>query len=245
MAKYDFWIDPPVMNAAGSLGFVPDWRSGHEWSRLGAFVTHPVSLGPRTPTRGTRFVPFAGGFLLHTGYPNPGFNAALNRFGPAWARSNLPVIVHLLAQNPDEVAQMVQRLEGKEGVIGIELGLPAGIDAESAKLLLEAAAGELLLVACLPFEQALSLASVAGVAGATAISLRPPRGALPDSDGQLIEGRLFGPAIFPLALQLTRQLAASGLPVLAAGGVYCESDLRTLLDAGAAAVQLDSWLWLD
>jgi NAD(P)H-dependent flavin oxidoreductase YrpB (nitropropane dioxygenase family) len=34
------------------------------------------------------------------------------------------------------------------------------------------------------------------------------------------------------------------LPFIASGGIYSDADIQSLMDAGAAAVQLDSWLWL-
>jgi dihydroorotate dehydrogenase (NAD+) catalytic subunit len=182
--------------------------------------------------------------LLHTGYPNPGLTAALQRFAPAWSRSSLPVIVHLLAQNPDEVAHMLRRLEGKEGVQGIELSLPPDIEMEAARGLVQAALGEIVLIVRLPMEQALELAPFVIAAGAAAVSLGPVRGALTDGTGKVVEGRLYGPSVFPLALQVTRQLARLNLPVIAAGGVYTEQNIRQLLDASAAAVQLDASLWL-
>ncbi len=244
MPKSDLFINPPLMNAAGSLGFAPDQRSGRDWSRLGAFVTNPISSGRRSPAQGTRFAPYPGGFLLHTGYPNPGFNAALRRYAPTWRRSPLPVIVHLLAQNPEEAASMLRRLEGREGVMGIELGLPPGVESEAARRLVEAAQGEVALIVRLPLEQALELAPAVIAAGAAAVSLGAPRGVLPDADGRLVEGRLYGPAVFPQALQAVRQLARLELPVIACGGVYTERHASLLLEAGATAVQLDASLWM-
>ena len=243
MSKYDFIIDPPVMNAAGSLGYAPDRRSGRDWGSFGAFVTNPVSLAPRTPARGERFLPFPGGFLLHTGYPNPGLSAVLRRSAAAWRRSPQPVIVHLLSQDPGEIARMVPRLEGVEGVMGVEIGLPPQVDPDSAARFVEAALGEILVIVRLPFEQALSLAPVILAAGAAAGSLGAPRGALPDLDGNLVEGRLYGPVVFPQMLHLVRCLSSLDLPIIAAGGIYTQTDIEAVLAAGAAAVQLDAALW--
>ena len=245
MPKSDLLVRPPLMNAAGSLGFVPNRRSGRDWKRFGAFFTNPISLGPRTPSHGCRYMPFPGGFLLHTGYPNPGLQAALRRYAPAWARSSLPVVVHLLAQEPGELARIVRRLEGVEGVMGVEVGLPPGVDASLARQLVQAALGEMILIVRLPFEQAVDLGVLAVQAGAAAVSLGAPRGALPGPDGKPVEGRLYGPAVFPQALHLTRQLAGLGLPVIAGGGVYSGQDARVLLEAGAVGVQLDASLWLE
>jgi dihydroorotate dehydrogenase (NAD+) catalytic subunit len=80
--------------------------------------------------------------------------------------------------------------------------------------------------------------------GASAISLGAPRGWLPGDSGKLTGGRLYGPAILPLALAAVRSLRRQALPVIAGGGVYCKADGEALLAAGAAAVQIDSVLWL-
>ena len=139
--KLDFDFNPPWMNAAGSLGFAPEKHGPVELSRLGAFVTHPISLEKRSPAHGERCLDYPGGFLLHTGYPNPGLRAAIRRYGEGWGRTTVPVIVHLLCQRVEELAQMAQSLEGLPGVSGIELGLPPEIEAGQAARLVQAASG--------------------------------------------------------------------------------------------------------
>ena len=80
-------------------------------------------------------------------------------------------------------------------------------------------------------------------AGAVALSLGPPRGATVGKDGHLLRGRLYGTAVFPQALQMVEALAQEGYPVIGAGGIYSPTDARTMLDAGAIAIQLDTVLW--
>src|SRR3972149_4838806 len=110
--KRDFALRLPLMNAAGFLGFAPDVRGPLNLERLGVFITNPVSLEPRTPAHGTRWLAYPGGFLLHTGHPNPGLKAVLRRYAGRWRRSPLPVVVHLLTHRLEELAWMVRRLEG-------------------------------------------------------------------------------------------------------------------------------------
>ena len=243
MTKYGLTFEKPLMNAAGSLGYTPDWRSGFDLEQLGAFVTNPVSPGKRTPAHGKRYLPFPGGFLLHTGYPNPGLRAVLRRYSAHWARQSLPVWVHLLAQGVDEVAQMVRLLEEQEGVAGLEVGLASDIELAAAQAFTQAARGELPVVVRLPMERAGQLAGGVLDAGAAAISLGAPRGALPDPGKGLVSGRLYGPAIFPMALETVRSLARSGIPVIGAGGIYQAEQVEAMLAAGAIAVQLDVVLW--
>lgn len=241
--KYDLEFDPVLMNAAGSLGFAPDPNSAVELAGLGAFVTNPVSLASRSPARGARILDYPGGFLLHTGYPNPGLKEVLRRYASRWMRSPLPVLVHLLAQAPGELETMVAALEDLPGLAGIEVGLPPDVDAPSAVEFARAAMGELPVVLRVPLDNATRLAPALRDIGLAAISLAPPRGALVGPDGKLVSGRLYGPAVFPLALGAVHDLAVYGVPVFAAGGVYKHEHAQTLLAAGAVAVQLDAVLW--
>lgn len=241
--KYDMAFTPPLMNAAGSLGFAPELHESAILGQFGAFVTNPISLGVRSPAHGLRCQAFPGGFLLHTGYPNPGLRAVIRRYARRWAQGGLPVIVHLLAGRPEEISRMVRLLEGLEGVTGIELGLAQELDADAAWAQVQAALGELPVVARLPFEQAAELGPVAIAAGAVMVSLAPPRGALPGAGGSLVYGRLYGPALYPAALALVQRMAQANLPVIASGGIYHPSQVEAMLAVGARAVQLDSVLW--
>jgi dihydroorotate dehydrogenase (NAD+) catalytic subunit len=245
--KYELHFSSPILNAAGSLGFAPDPRTPLDLSRLGAFITNPVSSQPRTPASGPRYLPFSGGFLLHTGHPNPGLRAVIRQCAERWQRAVLPVIVHLLAQSAGGLSFMVRRLETVEGVAGIELGLPSGMDTHAACALAQAAAGELPVIVRLPVERAAELASALSLqareTSIAAISLAPPRGVLPAPGGALVSGRLYGPAIFPLALAALHAVLPTGLPVIGGGGVYTIDQAETMLAAGAVAVELDAVLW--
>lgn len=243
MAKYDLWLAEPIMNAAGMLGFAPDARRVESLGSLGAFITNPVSLQARNPAHGERLVEYPGGFLLHSGHPNPGLKSVIRRYAGQWAASELPVIVHLLVQSADQAAQMAAWLEGIEGVSGLELGLPPQINEEQAVSVVQAASGELPLIVRLPFEQAQLLGKALSKSTASAFSLAPPRGTLSGAGSDLCSGRLYGPAVLPLALRLVRELARLETPIYAAGGVYRQEDVQAMLAAGASAVQLDAVLW--
>jgi dihydroorotate dehydrogenase len=243
MTNLDLAIVSPLMNTAGSLGFSPDLHNPVDWSRLGAFITNPVSLTPRTPARGKRFTEFPGGFLMHTGYPNPGLNQAVRQYAKHWRSSPIPVFVHLLARSPDEVASMTRKLEMVEGVMGLEVGVDSDASVNLVVSLTQAAYGELPMIIRLPMERCIELAKGAINAGAVAISLAPPRGAYPGDDSNLIRGRLYGPAILPVALRVVHELSQLGIPVIGAGGVYSQQHVDAMLAEGALAVQLDSVFW--
>jgi hypothetical protein len=94
-----------------------------------------------------------------------------------------------------------------------------------------------------PFERAGEFTRLLVESSLTAISLAPPRGAVLDQLGHPVRGRLFGPAVFPLALAAAQEVIEIGVPVIASGGVYQQRQVEALLEMGAIGVQLDTVLW--
>ena len=238
------------MNAAGSLGFTPDPRAGIDLAAFGAFVTNPLSLRARVPAAKPEVIEYPGGFLFHSGLPNPGFNAGLKKYSAKWSRSDLPIIVHLMADRPEETQKMVRSLETQENVMAVELGFAPLLANDILLLTLEMCLGELPLIFSLPIEQVLSLGPRLIQEGAQAISIATPRGALPltpasssHARGELITGRLYGPSIFPRTLETVFSAAKLGFPIIGAGGVWSKENADAMISAGAMAVQIDAALW--
>ena len=236
------------MNAAGSLGFAPDTRVGIPLDSFGAFVTNPFSLRPRKPAARPEVIEYPGGFLLHSGLPNPGFSAGIKRYSSRWDKSGVPVIVHLMADRPEETQRMVQMLEMHENVMAAELGFAPLLADDILLLTLEMCMGELPLIFSLPVEQVLSLGPRLIQEGAQAISISAPRGAMPDrgkgsGDKGVTTGRLYGPSLFPRALETVYSAAKLGFPIIGAGGVWTKENAEAMLSVGALAVQVDAALW--
>ncbi|MGE5250180.1 MAG: hypothetical protein ACM3QS_08170 [Bacteroidota bacterium] len=243
--KRELFFRQPILNAAGSLGFAPDPRAEVNWEELGAFVTNPISLRPRRPAAFPALLEYPGGFLLHTGLPNPGLAAVMEKYRGRWARAGLPVIVHLMADRPEETGRMVRMLEGVENVTAVELSFAPLLADDILFMALEMSRGELPLIMSLSGEQVLRLGARALGEGAAAISLSPPRGALEAEPGQgLVVGRLYGPGLFPQSLEVVQASAKLGLPVIGGGGVWGRKQAQAMLEAGALAVQIDASLWI-
>ena len=151
--KQDLILTEPLVNAAGMLGFAPDQRTTPLLDQMGAFITNPISRRPRQVASKRGHLPYPGGFLLHTGLPNPGISAVIRQNRRRWAAAPLPIIVHLLAETPQTLAEMVRKLEGLENVLALEIGLAPDCSPEQLTRLFSAAAGELPVVISLPPEQ--------------------------------------------------------------------------------------------
>lgn len=241
--KSGLYFESPTLNAAGTLGFAPDMRKPLDWARLGAFFTNPVSLGARSPASGERMAHTPSGVVLHTGWYNPGLNETLRQYRHRWITAPMPIVVHLLAQAPQDLTWMVHRLETIDNLLALEIGIPPESTATETRAFAQAAQSELPVILRLPFEAATQLWQPALEGGATAVSLAAPRALTLREDGLLLGGRLYGQAVFPMALHLTQALCAAGAPLIAAGGVYSLSQEQAMLQAGALAVQWDTALW--
>ncbi len=255
--KRDLYFSKPLMNAAGSLGFVPDSRTGIILDSFGAFVTNPLSLRPRQPTAQPSVIEYPGGFLLHTGLPNPGLSAGIKKYASKWDKSDLPIIVHLMADRPEETKNMVRMLEEIENVMAAELGFAPLLADDIILLTLEMCVGELPMIFSLPVEQVLSLGPRLMQEGAQAISIAAPRGALnpPLPEGaqlgddkrsgvrEIITGRLYGPSLFPQSLDTVRNAVKLGIPIIGSGGVWTKENADAMLSVGALAVQVDAAMW--
>ncbi len=242
-ARQDLPLVSPWVNAAGALGFRPP-RSWPWPERMGAFITHPVSLAPRAPAKERGLAAYSGGFLMHTGLPNPGLSRVLSENRARWTRSAVPVWVHLMASEAEEIRRMADRLESLPEVGALEIGIPPWAGADLALRLVDAALGELPVVVSLPYTQADSswVARLRDL-GVNALHLSAPYGSYPNGRGGLLHGRLYGPHLLPLALETLQRAQSAHLPVIVSGGVFLLEHGQALLAAGALAVGLDAVLW--
>ncbi len=234
-----------VMNAAGTLGFAGEYRGLLDFARLGAFVTNPLTLNPRTPAHPPNVVELPNGLLLHPGLPNPGVRRARRRHDADWRRLGVPVIVHLAATTPAEVALALEYLERAQGVSGVELGLRDDVSPGETGRLVRAALGALPVLVRLPVARAAELAPAAAQAGANALTIAAPPRLTVTVDDHPATGRHYGPGTFVPALAALCAVAALGLglPLIGAGGVYSVENAQTMLAEGAVAVQVDAAVW--
>lgn len=251
--KYGLALSNPVMPAAGTFGYGVAYRGLVAYENLGALVTNPVSWRSRRAAHGPRLVVQGEQFLVHTGLPNPGVRRVIRRHARRWVRLDCPVIVHVITTSPGDVARACERLTDVRNVHGIELGLDDKTALDDALVFLDAACSTcpLPLIVRLPFDGVERLALPLVEAGVDALTFTaPPRGRLPHPAGEaspdMVRGRLYGPALFPILLQrLTQWAERLPVPLIACGGIRTSEEARACLDAGATAVQVDALLWRD
>jgi dihydroorotate dehydrogenase (NAD+) catalytic subunit len=253
--KFGLVLTNPLMLASGVIGYGDATLPGLELGRLGGWVTGPVT---RRPWRGDlpKVVETPGGLLWRRGLWNPGVRVIVRDYANLWRRSRAPVIVHLAGDDPDELAAVASTLEGMPGVAGLELDLliahhdeTSDLEEAAEQVLAVRAAADLPILARLPLS--ISDEAVQGLielgAVDTLVLAQPPAGLRYDmAGGAAIAGQLHSRVLAPLLAARIHELAAwLGLPLVACGGVHSVEDALSLLAVGAAAVQIDTAVWVD
>ena len=243
--KRELALKSPLLVAAGALGFAPSRSEHPALEYIGAVVTPPLTWAPITEAE-PRLARTVAGYVIHTGRRNPGLRRAIRRYGEAWERLGIPVIAALYARYPADLADLAAQASECDCLQALEIHLPHTVTPdeayEGARLALDESA-----VPCLvrvPFESAVETARAVTEAGVDALVVAaPPVGRALAQRGGWVYGPLHSPALGPLFTNsIHRVHAASGLPIIARGGVAESAHVLAHLAAGAVAVQLDSIL---
>lgn len=235
-------FDPPFVNTSGFLGFMMDKDVNTFAHRMGAFITNPISFLPRQPSSSREFQAYPGGFLIHTGLPNDGFRSVFQQCWKKWGALKCPVIVHLLVEKVDWLGEMLRILENCENILAVELSFPVSNSYQEMKYTFTNIQSELPLIlsADLLLSSKLDIHNIP--VNMAAIHLAELRGSLPNKEGNIVSGRLYGPANFPAFLMETMRLSKLGVKVIS-GGVSSELHANSLFKSGADALSLDTIFW--
>jgi dihydroorotate dehydrogenase (NAD+) catalytic subunit len=186
---------------------------------------------------------------------------------PVWARWKVPVIVSILGSSAEEYGECAARLEGVEGIAGVELnisspnaqqgGMEFGQDAITAAGVTAACVRATTLPVIVKLTPNVTdIASIARAvtdAGASALCVINTLQAM-SIDVQTRRPRiarvfagLSGPAMKPVALRMVWQVASAvdNVPIIGCGGIATATDALEFLMAGATAVQVGTATFRD
>lgn len=242
---YGLPLRTPVLTAAGCFGFGIEYERAVPIERLGAIVTGSVSLRGRHALPPLRLIETPAGVLSVGMWRDPGLAHVLRGYAPVWRTWDTPVILSVAADHRDVAAA----LEGIEGIAGLELTFGDDLTAAARTVAAVRAVTLLPLLVKLPLHDRLIAVARAIIdAGADVLTIAfPPRACTLDPHtGELLHGRLSGPAIRPLVLAaITDVCAMTHARVVACGGIGTVEDAHAFLSAGAIAVQVGSALLAD
>lgn len=250
----------PVMAASGTFSYGVEYAKVFDIQRLGAIVSKTTTLQPKAGSpAGRRIDETPAGMLNSIGLQNVGIEKVLRDYAPTWARWQVPVIVSVLGATVEEYRECAARLEGAEGVAGLELnisspnalqgGMEFGQDARTAAAVTAAVVRSTTLPVIVKLTPNVTdIASIARAvvdAGADALCVVNTLQAM-TIDARAREPRitrvfagLSGPAMKPVALRMVWQVASAvDVPVIGCGGIVSGTDAVEFLLAGATAVQV-------
>ncbi len=242
--KIGLSLKSPLMPAAGFWGYGPNrYAPLVSAELLGAIVTNPMTLRPRRAGPSAPVAEVDGGIILPVDLPNPGLKKIIRQNRKFWRRAPIPLIAHLPADAPDDLARTVSALDALAVFAGFELGLPPDASPADAALFTRTLIRNTDLPALvkLPFPGKPHLAEAALKAGAVALTLADA----PPAAAGTTAGRFFGGGVHAQLLPHLQHAAETfpGTPIIACGGIHTPADVRACLQAGAIAAQLDSVFW--
>ena len=247
----------PVMTASGTFGYGSEYADFVDLNRLGAVVVKGVTSTPWPGNPMERIMETPSGMLNAIGLQNVGVDGFITQKLPYLRDFDVPVIVNVCGKTVEEYVTVSEKLNGADGVAGIELniscpnldcgGMSFGVDAELASHLVTAVRAKThlpLLVKLSPNVTDITvIARAVEDAGADALSaINTLIGMAIDAETRTPElanvtGGLSGPAIKPVALRLVWEVYKSvSIPIVGMGGIMNATDAVEFFIAGASAV---------
>jgi len=261
-----FWgrdFGSPIVLASGTAGF------GLELARMGclegvaAVVSKATTLEPREGNAPPRVVETRFGLLNSIGLANPGVDLILSEVLPLAGELPCPLIVNVAGRTAEDFRAVVERLEESPVPFGYEVNVSCpNVDAGGAAFgadpcvvgrisaMVREVTRKPFSVKLTPNEGSIARAAVAaedgGADGVTVcntflgmrLDWRTGRPLLDRGSGGYSS-----PALLPLTVARVHAASRSvGIPVMASGGVSRGEDILELLAAGAALVQVGTWL---
>lgn len=255
----------PVMGASGTFGFGKEYEDFLDVNEIGAIVTKGVTPKPRAGNPGVRIAETPAGMLNCIGLENPGVDAFICDILPKIKKYNTAVIVNISASTVEEYAEMAWCLD-IDGVDAVEVniscpnvkegGIVFGTDPKAAAAVTRAVkthTSKTVIVKLSPNVTDITvMAKAVEEAGADAISMiNTLTGMVIDINTRKpllgnITGGLSGPAVKPVAVRMVWQVAkAVKIPIIGMGGITCAEDAIEFMLAGATAVAVGAYNFVD
>ncbi len=255
----------PVMPASGTYEYNDKHEGFFSPSELGAVVNKTVFLNERPGNPPPRICETPCGMLNAIGIPSKGIEYFMKHTLPVMAGYGVPVIVSVAGDTTQEFVEISRRVaeSGKADMLELNLSCPNlshGKEwAQDEHLLSEVLnavgpkVGVPLVAKLSPAVTDISkMAKVAEDSGASALSLiNTYKGMMVDIEQKRpflgnLTGGLSGPAILPLAVYAVyRVYDAVSIPIIGMGGVSGANDALQLLLAGARAVSVGMYNFVD
>ena len=256
----------PIVAASGTFGFGLEYDGYLDLNtEVGAISVKGLTPTARPGNAGVRIAETPSGVLNCIGLENPGAEAFVADILPTLAQYDVPIFANISGNTLEEYEFMAKTLT-VEGVAALEVniscpnvkcgGMAFGVQADSAAAVCKAVKSHTDLPVIMKLSpnvtDIVEIARAVEAAGADGISmintllgmsvdLRTRKPLLGN-----IYGGLSGPAVKPVALRLTHQVAqAIDIPIMGGGGIMSGEDALEFMVVGADIVSVGTATMVD
>jgi len=256
----------PVITASGTFGYGIEYADFIDLSGLGGIVVKGTTLHPREGNDYPRMVETPSGMLNAVGLQNKGVDYFISDIYPNIKDMDTNVMVNVSGSTVEDYLACAEKINDLEKIPAIELniscpnvkqgGMAFGTNGKSAAEVVKAVRKvyhKTLIVKLSPnVTDITEIARTVEAEGADAVSLiNTLLGMAIDAEKRkpvlsTLTGGLSGPCVKPVALRMVYQTyKAIKIPIIGMGGISNQEDAIEFLLAGATAVQIGTYNFID
>ena len=259
-------IKNPVMTASGTFGYGLEYGDFIDLNRLGGVLVKGTTLHPRQGNPYPRMAETPSGMLNAVGLQNKGVDYFCEHIYPTISGYDTAMIVNVSGSQVEDYIETAEKINALERIPAIELniscpnvkegGMAFGVTCAGAASVVRAVRAvydKTLIVKLSPnVTDITEIARAVEAEGADSISMiNTLLGMAIDAEKRrpvlsTITGGLSGPAVKPIALRMVWQTAqAVKVPIIGMGGIASPTDAIEFLLAGASAVEVGTYNFVD
>ena len=262
----DLVIKNPVMTASGTFGYGTEYADFIDLNRLGGILVKGTTLHPREGNPYPRMAETPSGMLNAVGLQNKGVDYFCDHIYPTIRDYDTAMIVNVSGSQLEDYIETAEKINALDDIPAIELniscpnvkegGMAFGVTCAGAASVVRAVRqvySKTLIVKLSPnVTDITEIARAVEAEGADSISMiNTLLGMAIDAERcrpvlSTITGGLSGPAVKPIALRMVWQTAqVVKIPIIGMGGITSATDAIEFLLAGATAVEVGTYNFVD
>ncbi|MDR0547742.1 MAG: dihydroorotate dehydrogenase [Dysgonamonadaceae bacterium] len=256
----------PVLTASGTFGYGIEYADFMDLSRIGGIFVKGTTLNPREGNDYPRMAETPSGMLNAVGLQNKGVDYFISDIYPKIKEIDTNMMVNVSGSTIEDYVACAAKINELEKIPAIELniscpnvkqgGMAFGTTCAGASEVVRAvrkAYHKTLIVKLSPnVTDIASIAQAVETEGADAVSLiNTLLGMAINIETRkpvlsTVTGGLSGPCVKPVALRMVYQCYKTvKIPIIGLGGISCWQDAIEFILAGATAVQIGTYNFID
>ena len=256
----------PVMTASGTFGYGIEYADFLDISRIGGIIVKGTTIQPREGNLYPRMAETPSGMLNAVGLQNKGAQYFGDHIYPQIMNVDTNMIVNVSGSSVETYVECAEKIAELEKIPAIELniscpnvkhgGMAFGVTCQGAAEVVRAvrkAYPKTLIVKLSPnVTDITEIAKAVEAEGADAVSMiNTMMGMAINAEKRkpvlsTVTGGLSGPCVKPVALRMVWQTSkAVNIPIIGLGGISCWKDAVEFMLAGATAVQIGTYNFVD